>query len=247
MHELGDNFDMNLPEPPQEVQKAVVEAAHKHGKIAVGHAFSYAGAMGLLSSGVDGLTHVFVDRAPSNDWIDLMKRNNGHLNPTLACCASQAGEGDDIEGPFTNDPFSQRMLFDKRVRKNIGFAVRNSKSGFANAISNAKDAHRAGITMVVGSDCAGEELGTAYGMGVHVEMYLLSHKIGLTAFEVLQSATSKTADRFGFDDRGRLHAGKKADMVLVEGDVREAIADPKVRCLPISCVWRDGVQASVFA
>jgi imidazolonepropionase-like amidohydrolase len=246
MHEIGDAFDMKLPEPPRDVQKAVVDAAHKRGLIAVGHAFSHAGAMGLLSSGVDGLTHVFVDRAPSNDWIELMKRNKAHLNPTLACCASQAGEGDPIEEMFASDPFSQRMLFDKRARKNIGFAAKNKKANFANAILNARDAHQAGIPMVIGSDCAGEEIGTSYGMAVHCEMYLLFKEVGLTHTEVLKSATSTTADRFGFHDRGRIAVGKKADMVLIEGNVREAITDPECRCLPISCVWRDGVKASVF-
>jgi imidazolonepropionase-like amidohydrolase len=246
MHELGDAFNMELPEPPHNVQKAVVDAAHKNGLIAVGHAFSYSGAMGLLSSGVDGLTHVFIDRAPSSDWIELMKRNKAHLCPTLACCASQAGEGDQIEVAFSNDPFSQRMLFDKRARKNIGFAAKNSKANFANAVLNGRDAHKAGIPILVGSDCAGEEIGTAYGMGVHVEMYLLFKEIGLTPVEVLKSATSTTADRFVFHDRGRIAVGKKADMVLIEGDVREAIADLECRCLPISCVWRDGVSASIF-
>lgn len=70
-----------------------------------------------------------------------------------------------------------------------------------------------------------------------MELYLLVTKVGFTPEEALQSATSLTARRFGFEDRGRIAKGLKADMVLVEGDPTTDITS----LLDVREVWRDGV------
>ncbi|KIW02102.1 uncharacterized protein PV09_06592 [Verruconis gallopava] len=246
MNEMGDTIDMSLPRPPLELQQAIVEAAHKRGVIAVGHAFSYSGVMELLEAGVDGLTHSFLDRPESDDWLKLMKKNNVHCNPTLDCLATHCGNGDEIQVPFTSHPFAQRMLFDKRPRECTNFAKNNEKASFANGVQNVKDMYAAGVPLIVGSDCAGKRLGNPYGLGVHEEMYLMTIVVGMKPIDVLKGATSLIADRFGFSDRGRVKEGLKADLVLLEGDVRELLANEKELCLPVQAVWRDGVLCSSF-
>lgn len=216
-HELGDSLKLpvSLPRPPLELQKAVVEAAHEHGLIAVGHAFSYAGAMDLLSCGVDGLTHIFLDIPTSDKWIALCKKNNAHVNPTLSTCASQTREGDEMQRAFAADPLAQRMLFDKKPREPLGMAAQDTK--VENAYESTRKLYEAGVPLIVGSDSSGQEKGTAYGLGVHMEMYSLVHICGLSVLDVLKGTTSLIADRFHFSDRGRVEKGKKADLVLVEG------------------------------
>ena len=245
-HELGDCLNnMPLPRPPMDVQKAVVDAAHAHGVIAVGHAFSFLGAMDLLTCGVDGLTHMFMDKPQSDQYIQLLLRNKAYLNPTLSTCASQTSEGDEMQGTFAADPLAQRMLFDKAPRQMLGLGGPNAS--IDNVFASTKAVYQVGVPIIVGSDASGQARGTAYGLGVHIEMYLLSHKVGMSPIEVLQAATSVTADRFGFHDRGRIGSGKKADLVLVESDVREVLADQRKLCLPLTGVWRDGILASVWS
>jgi imidazolonepropionase-like amidohydrolase len=246
MHELGDTINMDLPRPPSELTRSIVKAAHDNGIIAVGHAFSYAGAMDLLQGGVDGLTHAFFDLPSSNHWLVLMKQNKAHCNPTLGLAASQAGQGDEIQLRFTQTPLAQQMLFDKTPRQNLGLSVKNEKASFEIAVQNTKAVYDAGILLIVGSDCAGKHLGTAYGLGVHIEIYLMKHRIGMKPEEVLKSVTALTADRFGFSDRGRIQAGKNADMVLLEGDPRLLLDDENILCLPIKGVWRDGIRCSAY-
>jgi imidazolonepropionase-like amidohydrolase len=79
--------------------------------------------------------------------------------------------------------------------------------------------YNAGVPIIVGSDASGQARGTAYGLEVHIEIHLLIHKVGMAPIDALKGATSLTADRFGFHDRGRIGPGKKADLVLVEGDL----------------------------
>ena len=52
---------------------------------------------------------------------------------------------------------------------------------------------------------------------MHVELQLLT-ECGLTAEEALSAATAVTAREFGLIDRGRIEAGRRADLLLVQGD-----------------------------
>jgi imidazolonepropionase-like amidohydrolase len=65
----------------------------------------------------------------------------------------------------------------------------------------------------------------------------------MTPEEALRSATSVTAKRFKFDDRGRLADGLNADLLLVEGNPLEDID----ATLNIRGVWRDGKMCSAHA
>ncbi|MCJ1394928.1 hypothetical protein MMC18_007808 [Xylographa bjoerkii] len=65
----------------------------------------------------------------------------------------------------------------------------------------------------------GSILDTAYGVSVHQELDLLVHECGFTSVEALHAATALTAKRFGFNDWGMIKKGRRADMILVEGDV----------------------------
>lgn len=59
---------------------------------------------------------------------------------------------------------------------------------------------------------------------------------GLSPIEALQAATSTPADKFGLTDRGRVQAGLKADLVLVNGDPTQRIED----AIAVDAVWRCG-------
>jgi imidazolonepropionase-like amidohydrolase len=94
-----------------------------------------------------------------------------------------------------------------------------------------------------GSDSAGPAVGTAFGLTMHQELHLLVHEIGMTPQEALRSATSLTARRFKFHDRGRLSHGLNADLLLVEGNPLEDID----ATLNIRGVWREGRMCSTYA
>ncbi|KAN0121889.1 hypothetical protein V8E51_000215 [Hyaloscypha variabilis] len=235
---------VNLPPPSLDLQRVIVAAAHAQGLLAVGHAFSFQGAVDLLSCGVDGLTHSFIDKPTSDQHIELAKRNNARHNPTLTVCASQTREGDEMQVKFHNDPLAKRMLFDTTPRQPL--ALGNEDSRVENAYRRTRDMYKAGIPIMVGPDSSGQVRGSQFGLGVHMEIHAMVHKAGITVVDVFKGATSLVDDRFGFHDRGRIEVGRKADLVLVEGDVSEFLAKEDNLCLPICGVWRDGVVAKVY-
>lgn len=246
MHEIGDTLSlpMSLPHPNIEPWKAVVKAAHDRGLIAVGHAFSHQGALDLLKAGIDGLTHIWMDEPMSDELLDLMKKNNAHCNPTLSCVASQSRQGYELKLAFSQDPLAQRMLFDPTPQEYL--ALGNEKSSVEHAYEHTKALYRAGIPLLVGSDSSGQDKGQKYGLTLHMEIWQMIHVIGMTPIEALRSTTSLTADRFKIHDRGRVAEGKKADLVMVQGDIRELLRSRETLCLPMVGVWRDGCLASVY-
>lgn len=62
------------------------------------------------------------------------------------------------------------------------------------------------------------------------------NRCGLTPLEALQSATSVTARRLQFSDRGKVQEGLNADVLLVRGDPTVSIDN----LADVVDVWRNG-------
>jgi imidazolonepropionase-like amidohydrolase len=66
----------------------------------------------------------------------------------------------------------------------------------------------------------------------------LATEIGLSPLQALVAATSTPAEAFRLTDRGRIEAGRKADLVLVRGNPTVNITTTR----DILRVWRSGVE-----
>lgn len=64
------------------------------------------------------------------------------------------------------------------------------------------------------------------GGGVHLEMELLT-RAGLTPLQALSAATGTAADILRREDIGRIQVGRRADLVIVEGDPSRDIRDTR--------------------
>jgi imidazolonepropionase-like amidohydrolase len=79
--------------------------------------------------------------------------------------------------------------------------------------------HRAGVAIVPGSDTG------LVGYGLHRELELYV-EAGMTPFEAIQSATIVSARAMKLDKEvGTIEVGKRADLILVDGDPFHNIAD----------------------
>jgi imidazolonepropionase-like amidohydrolase len=107
-------------------------------------------------------------------------------------------------------------------------------------LGSVKALHDAGVDLLTGTDVSFPETflgGMAHGASVHHELQYLV-QAGLTPLAALRSATATSARRFGLDDRGRIAVGKRADVLLVDGDPTSTISDT----LNIRAVWRRGTR-----
>jgi imidazolonepropionase-like amidohydrolase len=88
---------------------------------------------------------------------------------------------------------------------------------FAITIGWVREAHRAGVPLLAGTDLG--TLLTFPGSSVHEELALLVEHVGLTPMEALRTATIHPARFFGVEQEvGTIAVGKRADLVLLRAD-----------------------------
>ena len=91
-----------VPTPSLEIQKMVVETAHRNGMLAIAHALTNHSTMRVLEAGVDGLAHSSVEPI-TDEMIQAFKKNNAFLIPTLAIAAACSGEEQEIREKFAKE------------------------------------------------------------------------------------------------------------------------------------------------
>ncbi len=111
-------------------------------------------------------------------------------------------------------------------------ALDEATAAFLRAAAAAHDARRAnvatlraaGVPVLVGSDACNP--GDLPGAGLHLELVKLV-EAGLTPGEALRAATWENARFIGGDaaDFGEIAVGKRADLLLVDGDPVDHIGD----------------------
>ncbi|HWZ80002.1 MAG TPA: amidohydrolase family protein [Candidatus Sulfotelmatobacter sp.] len=221
--------------------KAVTDEAHRLGMTVTGHVPEGLTAFQTVEAGQDQINHISyiadIMHAPLPETATRADRRNAIINidlnspesqkalaflkdhhtvvdPTIALyelftattakppasfepgvdkiAAELAGQVTDVEPPNeTSD--AQEKVFQKQV-----------------AIVGAL--HRAGITIVAGTDQA------VPGHSLHreIELYVQS---GFTPLEAIQSATTVPAHVMGLDkELGTIETGKRADLILINGD-----------------------------
>ncbi len=91
---------------------------------------------------------------------------------------------------------------------------------------SVRRAHAAGVPIAAGTDFP-VSAGMDAGENLYRELRLLE-EAGLTRLEALRAATADAARKIGRDgEAGRLLPGRRANLVLLEGDVREGAITPQ--------------------
>jgi len=98
-----------------------------------------------------------------------------------------------------------------------------------------------GIDVVAGTDSAAGLKGSGIGPSLWMELGLYVSECGMSPVEALRSATSVTAKRFRFEDRGLVEKGRRADLLLVKGNPTERLEDLWEG--GIAGVWKEGLRA----
>jgi imidazolonepropionase-like amidohydrolase len=217
-----------------ETVKALVEAAHKRGKLAVVHIGKQQDARAVIETGADGLAHLFADSAPAPDFGKFAAAHHVFVVPTLTVLDSISGTAsresliaDANLGPYltSEDAANLKQAFPK-------FSTALSEKYAEETVAQLK---AAGVPVLAGTDAPNP--GTSHGASIHRELELLVRS-GLTPLEALQAATSVPAATFHLDDRGVIAPGKRADLLLVKGDPTQDILATR----DIVSVWKLGVE-----
>jgi imidazolonepropionase-like amidohydrolase len=203
------------PEPAQlgrEELDAVVDEARRLGLRVAAHAEGLEGTELAIEAGVDTIEHG-LSLHRRPDLLDRMATEGIVLVPTLSTFH-------DLAERFA-DRFAPRL-------------VDQAKRQLEEANRTLLAAHAAGVPLAMGYD-SGPPGASA------VELVRMADA-GLPARDAIAAATSGSARALGLDDRGRLEPGKRADLLVVDGD---PLAEPGVLAdrSRIRLVVHDGVVA----
>lgn len=216
VYDAGDTYGIELQTIDRATLQALIEAAHRRGRLAVVHIGDAASARTAIDLGADGLVHLFADREPDADFAQLAAARGAFVIPTLTVTMSITGTGGGAA--LVGDArFAGWLLPAHQRALESGFPRRPGapQTRYDFARSTVRQLRAAGVPILAGTDAPNP--GTAYGIAMHRELELLT-QAGLTPAEALAAATSVPARAFRLADRGRIAPGLRADLLLVEGD-----------------------------
>jgi imidazolonepropionase-like amidohydrolase len=235
---VENSADVTRPTLSPATVTAVCAAARSHGLTTVAHAPTRWAFARAREAGVDVLTHLPLDGPVDDDGLGGLT-----VVPTMTMMAA-----------LTDAASQQALLADERLTARLptdvvdalragdrGGLPTSSASGAAyeHAADNLRALLAAGATVVAGTDAndvPGRAAAVMHGASLHLELELLA-RCGMTPIDVLAAATSRAAEAFALHDRGRIAPGRRADLLLVDGDPTADVTDTRA----LRTVWRAGV------
>jgi imidazolonepropionase-like amidohydrolase len=237
-----------------ELVPVIADAAHARGLRVSGHVPAFMSARMFVEAGADEIQHLnFIvlnflfdqikdtrnttrftavgeharELGPDNpkvqEFVRFLKAHHTVLDPTMSI----------FEGMLSGNPAAPPPGLEKIVPRFPAQVRRNQLSGalpvpkdkeaaykeaFPSMLRLLKMIHDAGITIVPGTDAL-----SGYTLLHELELYA---RAGIPPAQVLRMATLTSAEVVGADrERGRLAAGKLADMILIDGDPTAHIED----------------------
>ncbi|MDE1939265.1 MAG: amidohydrolase family protein [Alphaproteobacteria bacterium] len=210
---------------------AVIAAAHADGKLAIVHAQQESMAREAIDCGADGLAHIFPDRPADAGFVALAKAHHIFVLTTDDIWAGVAGTG--LAGKLAADPRVAPFLSAMQKTTLLAKDKRVMPHWFDNALATTRALHEAGVPILAGTDSPNP--GSAHGVALHEELQILV-RAGFTPVEALHAATALPDEIFHLGRRGRVAPGYRADLLLVNGDPTQHIADT----LSIVDIWKNG-------
>lgn len=212
--------------------RALVDAAHRHGLLAVAHAQRIKDTRLAVEGGVDGLVHIVSDEALDDELVAAIIRAGIFVVPTYVVHDSQLLHPSSItllEGVSMRGLVPPSAIANLRMTWN----VENREMSDAVIAGNIAVLHAAGVPILAGADAP--NAATWYGVSLHRELQLLVES-GLSPLQALVAATSAAADAYRISGHGRIANTLPANLVLVEGDPTSDI-NATTRIIE---VWKNG-------
>ncbi len=227
----------NPPKKNFPLVKYIAEQAHKNGLKFSVHATELETAQLAVEAGADILVHSVTDEIVTDEFVDLLKKNNVTYIPTLIVMANYTTS---LSGKLLHHPhdiayanaFSYGSLMDPEgmdpatlprilsmLRAGAGQGATKKSDSIANV--NLVKLAKAGVNIAAGTDAG--NIGTMHASSYSQELQSM-HLAGLTNAQILKAATINPAIGFGRDKQwGSIEKGKFADMLLLNKNPLESL------------------------
>ncbi|MCJ1270589.1 hypothetical protein MMC22_010486 [Lobaria immixta] len=206
---INDDAD---PQPKASFQRIIKQEGQRKNKFLVSHAASYPAQKVAIDVGGKFITHLAKEKKLSKDNVQKILKNGQVTIPTLIMLKTR------IHDDMKKNPCLKYSY--EFAKQTVGLL------------------HEWKVPILAGTDATKPLLGlpdVPYGKTIHSELKLLQ-EAGLSTEEVLRAATSLPAKYFNLQHRGRIRPGWRADLVLLDANPFEDIANSD----RIIAVWTAG-------
>ena len=203
----------------------ICDEAHKFGKHTVAHCTSSEGMLNAIQSGIDTIVHG-VHKEPDGtnlyrpEITEQIIEHGIYVNPTLNIARVEGQRLQTKMDKHGLNSFEQNQLKTIREERQV-------------RMEHVNRMRESGVTLVCGSDSAWGHYKMCDFQG-EIESTVLS---GMPPEDAIVSATLNSARSCNYDDKvGSIEPGKKADLVIVDGNPGKNIEDLR----RIVTVFKDG-------
>jgi imidazolonepropionase-like amidohydrolase len=218
------------------ILKVVTAEAHRLGMTVTGHIPEGMNAIEGIEDGMDQINHVYyltqvmtdaktgtvsADSAQANKVIQLLLKHHTVVDPTLALFEIILHSTDQPISAFEPGILKVAPELREGLETMGAPPQKNDQSGarFRVLVETVRLLHKAGIPIVAGTDQAVP----GFSLDREIELYV---QAGFTPMEAIQAATLVSAQAMGMEkESGTIEAGKRADVILVDGNPLENISD----------------------
>ena len=206
-----------------EVVRAIVDRAHELGMTVTGHIPRSMSLEEALAAGMDGVAHLPIGNASPEARqraIAVLVRYGTVVDPTMVWGELLGRSAETAIASF--EPGIDTVAAPLMLNYQTASSNRDEASAadrLRDRLALVKAVHDAGVPIVAGTDGAVP----GYSVLRELELYVAA---GLTPMEAIQAATSVPARVMGMDDWvGTVLPGKRADLLIVEGDPLQDISN----------------------
>jgi imidazolonepropionase-like amidohydrolase len=204
---------------------AVIEAAHAGGMTVTGHIPNGLTMREVVEMGMDHVAHLTVRDTPGTDamreTIAFLKAHGTVIDPTVSW--------NELLGRSPQTPIESFQPGFSHVAPPLQRLIAGASGGqvtpqqaherLARSLSIIKALHDGGVPIVAGTDKGVPGVSVAREVELYVEA-------GLTPMDAIRAATAVPARVMGLDkDSGTIAPGLRADLIVVDGNPLERIAD----------------------
>ncbi|MFK7976104.1 MAG: amidohydrolase family protein [Halioglobus sp.] len=220
-----DSIPLDATIMPTDVLKALIDQTHARGSRAVAHIGTTADALVAAENGIDLWIHgVYKERIAD----DVIERIAAFDIPMVTTSEVFDRYGRALSGPVQPTRLESQMISQEKLASfypppedfelgNLAGWVELMSNTREDRLENVSRLHAAGVTILAGSDT---QSGVFPGTGLHREIATLV-AAGLTPSQAIRAATYDSARYLSGDsepDSGFIAPGKRADLLLVNGD-----------------------------
>ena len=220
-----------------DVYSAIIDEAHSLGLRAIAHIYELDDAKGVVRAGVDGTEHMVGNPGPDQELLDLLVEDDVFVFTSMGIQKAIP------EGPaWLDDPTLLETVKPEHtagVRQMMAQIppdlVHQMRQGYEILESRLRAYVDTGVRVLLSADSG--VLHQFIGYAEHRELEAMV-RAGMPTLAAIKAATLLPAEMLGLRDRGSLTPGKRADLLVLDANPLDDIANTR----KISAVYLAGTE-----